>query len=188
MSKKTEILKLDYPKNVDFKIKFEENITKLWFIKWHKGRPIITLNDFKKLTGIDLLTLKPFFREEYFSAGIDWNGLGQGALREEFERINNVHYEEETFIYMYASGITKALIILENYGCFKSIKKYNVIKECYTMRKSNEEKPMSMIEFVQVVKEFTPSQIKALDNLINAFLEFQDEIKKDSNVVGDKDC
>ena len=54
------------------------------------------------------------------------------------------------------------------------------------MRKSNEEKPMSVIEFVQVVKEFTPSQIKALDNLINALLEFQDEIKKDSNVVGDK--
>jgi prophage antirepressor-like protein len=48
-----------------------------WFIKWYKGRPIITLHDFKKLTGIELSGRKPFFREEYFTAGYDWNGLGK---------------------------------------------------------------------------------------------------------------
>ena len=54
------------------------------------------------------------------------------------------------------------------------------------MRKSNEEKPMSMIEFAQAVKKLTPSQRKALNNLIDAVLEFQNELKKVDNVEGEK--
>lgn len=54
------------------------------------------------------------------------------------------------------------------------------------MRKSNEEKPMSMIEFAQAVKKLTPSQRKALNNVIDAVIELQNELKKVSNAEGDK--
>ncbi|SNR85569.1 BRO family, N-terminal domain [Anaerovirgula multivorans] len=85
-----------------------------WYIKWYKGLPIVTLHDFKVLTGLDLHGMEPFFRLKHFTPAVDYNGLGQGPLRQEFERVNNVHYEEETFIYMYASGVKKALRILAN--------------------------------------------------------------------------
>lgn len=53
------------------------------------------------------------------------------------------------------------------------------------MGRKNKEKPMSMMEFAQAVKELTPSQRKALNNLIDAMLEFQNELKKVGNVEGD---
>lgn len=53
------------------------------------------------------------------------------------------------------------------------------------MGRKNKEKPMSMMEFAQVVKELTPSQRKALNNLIDAMLEFQNELKKVSNAEGE---
>jgi hypothetical protein len=54
------------------------------------------------------------------------------------------------------------------------------------MRKNNNEEPMSMIEFAQVVKELTPSQREALNNMIVAILEFQNELKKVGNAEGEK--
>lgn len=85
-----------------------------WFIKWYKGQPVVTIHDFNELVGLDILKLKQFFKKEYFTAGLDYNGLGQGPLREEFERINNVRYEEHTFMYLYLSGVAKALKILRD--------------------------------------------------------------------------
>lgn len=92
------------------------NYQRPWFIKIFNGEPIITVHDFNLLVGVDVMKLKPFFHPPYFIGGVDWNGLGQGPLREEFERINNVHYEEETFLYFHLSGVAKALKILENEG------------------------------------------------------------------------
>lgn len=97
------------------------NYQRPWFIKILKGEPIITVHDFNLLVGVDVMKLdaiklKPSFHPHYFIRGVDINGLGQGPLREEFERVNNVHYEEETFLYLRLSGVAKALKILENEG------------------------------------------------------------------------
>lgn len=88
------------------------NFDNLGLIRWYKGDPVVTLNDFEKITGIDLIELGPFFKLEYFTGGIDWNVLGQGELRKEFEKINNVKYEGETLTFMYLSGFIKALKII----------------------------------------------------------------------------
>ncbi len=85
-----------------------------WFIKKHRGKSVITVSDFSKLIGIDISKEKLFFRPECFTPGYDWNGLGQGPLREEFELINNVHYEDDTFIYLYHPGVIKALKMLKH--------------------------------------------------------------------------
>lgn len=84
-----------------------------WFIKWYKGEPIVTLHDFATLTGIELYGRKPFFQQNIFRGGLDYNGLGQGPLRIQFEQENNVHYEEETFSFLYESGLRKTLDILK---------------------------------------------------------------------------
>lgn len=121
-----------------YSLKSNEN-DKPWFIKKYKDTEIITINDLNKLLGIDVIKIKQFFRREYFTPAIDWNGLGQGHLREKFEKDNNVHYEEETFLYLYKSGVVKALKILgiENKidtHTSKSILKALFPKECDTNR------------------------------------------------------
>lgn len=103
---------------IDFQSKLQERQRQAesacpWFIKWYEGYPIITLYDFNQLIGLKGKRHKKFFSPKYFKPGVDWNGLGQGSSREEFERENNVHYEEETFAFMYLSGAVKALNILQ---------------------------------------------------------------------------
>lgn len=103
----------DYLVDFYFRAKeyLEANQTSL--IKWYGEKPIITRKDFIDFTGEDIRKHKLFFRQEIFTPGQDWNGLGQGPLRIEFEIVNNVHYDEETFIYMYESGVRKAIDILK---------------------------------------------------------------------------
>ena len=103
-----------------------------WFIKWLKGQPIVTLHDFNQLVGLEGKQHKKLFRLEYFKPGADWNGLGQGALREEFEKVHNVHYEEETFIYMYPSGVVKALNILEEENKISAEAKQAILEDFKT--------------------------------------------------------
>lgn len=97
-----------------FRAKASNHPDSPWFIKWYNGKPIITLHDFTALTGIELIGRKPFFRPEKFVGGLDFNGLGQGPLRIQFEQENGVHYEEETFMYLHPVGLRKVLNILEN--------------------------------------------------------------------------
>lgn len=83
------------------------------FIKWYKGEPIITLDDFKGETGIDLHSLKPFFDLKYFIPGRDWNAIGTGKDREELELRYNIHYEEALIPFITLVGLEKVLKILE---------------------------------------------------------------------------
>lgn len=43
---------------------------------------------------------------------IEFNGLGQGTLRENFEEYNNVFYEDKTIIYLTIAGALKIIRIL----------------------------------------------------------------------------
>ncbi len=54
------------------------------------------------------------------------------------------------------------------------------------MRKSNEEKPMSMIEFAQKLKGLTPRQVEVVRNLANALYDVQEELTKVDNAEGEK--
>ena len=54
------------------------------------------------------------------------------------------------------------------------------------MRKSNKEKPMSMMEFARAIEKLTPKQKEVIDNLLMALLEIQDELKKVDNAGGKK--
>ena len=83
-----------------------------WFIKKYKNRIIITDKDLIKLLGIDFDFKKENNENIIFRK--DWNALGQGALRKEFEKINNVYYEDETFFFVYLSGFFKILKVLLN--------------------------------------------------------------------------
>lgn len=46
------------------------------------------------------------------------------------------------------------------------------------MRESNKENPMSMIDFVQALKELTPRQFEVVKSLVNALNDVQEELKK----------
>lgn len=81
-----------------------------WFIKRYKNRIIITDKDLIKVLGIDFDFKKENNENIIFRK--DWNALGQGALRKDFEKTNNVYYEDETFFFVYLSGFLKILKLL----------------------------------------------------------------------------
>ena len=58
--------------------------------------------------------LKKLNKSNNIFPGIDWNGIG-GREKEEFEKHNNVRYEEETMFFLYITGFLKILkIIMED--------------------------------------------------------------------------
>lgn len=79
--------------------------------KKYRGKRIWILPDLATFFHQNLNVL-PFFRPEFFLAGYDWNGMGQGSSRTEFEQQNHCHYEEETITYVTACGLKKMLLIL----------------------------------------------------------------------------
>ena len=89
---------------------------KPWFVRKFKGRDIILERDFITITGVDIRNRKPFYHPDYFVAGGDWNGSAtiytidpeQFLLEHGFEYGN-----DEVMIYLYPSGIRKALKILQ---------------------------------------------------------------------------
>lgn len=98
--------------NITNEIKFNSFLDnkKLWFLNIYKGRYIITISDLNKLLGFEV-NLNNLYYEDNFNRR-DWNALGRGELRNEFEIINNVHYEDETIFFVYLSGFLKILRIL----------------------------------------------------------------------------
>ncbi len=54
------------------------------------------------------------------------------------------------------------------------------------MRKSNEEKPIDSIDFVQELKGLTPRQVEVIMELVNALYDLQEELKKVDNAGGEK--
>ncbi len=97
-------------------IKVENNILESiypWFIKFYKGRPIVTINDFYILVGEEI-GLGELIRDKSIINYIDWNGIGKGKNREEFERVNEVKYEDDTLIYLHITGFLKILKIFIN--------------------------------------------------------------------------
>lgn len=90
----------------------DRSYTYPWFIKKYKGRIIITSNDLQELLGMDFDFKKLNNKNIIFRK--DWNALGQGNLREEFEKANNIYYEDETFFFVYLSGFFKILKLLLN--------------------------------------------------------------------------
>lgn len=54
------------------------------------------------------------------------------------------------------------------------------------MRKSNEEKPIDSIDFVQELKGLTPRQVEVIRELVNALYDLQEELKKVDNAGGEK--
>lgn len=127
-----------------------------WFVKRYDGKPIVTLHDFETLTGIELYGRKPFFRPEIFKGGLDFNGLGQGPLRKQFEQENNVHYEEHTFLFLYKSGLRKTLNILEKELSFDLIKEI----ENGMALAQGDKKPMVLQNNVQEIQQPLPASIK----------------------------
>lgn len=83
-----------------------------WFIKKYNDRIIITIKDLKVLLGMDINFKELNNKNIIFRK--DWNALGQGELREKFESDNSIHYEDETFFFLYLSGFFKILKLLFN--------------------------------------------------------------------------
>ena len=90
---------------------------KPWFVRKFKGRYIVLERDFIAITGVDIRNRKPFYHPDYFIAGGDWNGYAtihaidpeQFLLKYGFEYGN-----DEVMIYLYPSGVRKALKILQS--------------------------------------------------------------------------
>lgn len=76
-----------------------------------KNKPIWIRSDLEEFFERDLNVL-PFFRPEFFIGGHDYNGMGRGEEREEFERMNNCIYCEDTIMYVTACGLKKMILIL----------------------------------------------------------------------------
>ena len=98
-----------------------------WFIKRYKNRAIITDKDLQKLLDLDFDFKKENIRDIIFRK--DWNALGQGALRKEFEKDNNVYYKDETFFFVYLSGFFKILKFLANENRISISKVENILMQ-----------------------------------------------------------
>lgn len=79
--------------------------------KRYNGKPIWLVCDLEKFFGRKL-DVTPFFRPEFFVGGYDFNGLGHGTFRQQFEQDNQCHYEDETIMYVTACGLKKMILIL----------------------------------------------------------------------------
>ena len=79
--------------------------------KRYKGTPIWLVCDLEKFFGRKL-DVMPFFRPEFFVGGYDFNGLGQGTFRQQFEADNQCHYEDGTIMYVTACVLKKMILIL----------------------------------------------------------------------------
>jgi len=75
---------------------------------FYKNEPIIPEEDFLAIAKPNKKQSKLLFRETFFKAGLDWNGLGWD-LKAEFEAKYKCHYEGETLIYLKYSGVQIAL-------------------------------------------------------------------------------
>ena len=89
---------------------------KPWFVRKFKGRDIILERDFITITGVDIRNRKPFYHPDYFVAGGDWNGSASIYTidPEQFLLEHGFEYgTDEVMIYLYPSGVRKALKILQ---------------------------------------------------------------------------
>lgn len=129
--KKKEILELGKT------IKITET-TSPWFIKWLNNKPIITLHDFNDLVGFKVKS-PVFFLDKLEDriSGVYVNGYGQGEGREEFEKRNNIHYEEETFLFYTLVGFKRALRSLRDSKKINNDKYKNIIDLAIIEKKKN---------------------------------------------------
>lgn len=79
--------------------------------KRYKEKPIWLICDLEKFFERSL-NVTPFFRPEFFVGGYDYNGMGQGHSRQQFEKDNQCLYEDETIMYVTACGLKKMILIL----------------------------------------------------------------------------
>ena len=79
--------------------------------KTYNGKIVWIVNDLESFFERDL-NVKPFFRSEFFVAGYDFNCMGLGENRQQFEKENCCHYEDKMITYVTACGLKKMLLIL----------------------------------------------------------------------------
>lgn len=92
----------------------QEEETTPWFIRKFRGKYIVLERDFIEITGVNIRKHKAFYREEYFIGGLDYNGWGWKCNNEEFREEYGFEYgEDDCMMYLYPSGVRKALRILE---------------------------------------------------------------------------
>lgn len=86
-----------------------------WFIRNLDGRYVIIERDFIQITGVDIKKHKSFYRLEYFTPGLDWNGHAWKPDREKFRQKYGFDCGDgPCMLYFYPCGAIKALNILKN--------------------------------------------------------------------------
>lgn len=76
-------------------------------VKNLNGKPVIIKTELEEYLGT---SVNKYIK--HLIPCIEFNGLGQGDLREQFEEYNNVFYEDETIIYLTLAGALKTIRIL----------------------------------------------------------------------------
>lgn len=76
-------------------------------VKNLKGKPVIIKKELEEYLGTSVNKYM-----NYLKPTIEFNGLGQGDLRVQFEEYNNVFYVEQTIIYITLVGALKIIKIL----------------------------------------------------------------------------
>lgn len=93
----------------------EQQLELPWFIRNLDGRYVIIERDFIQITGVDIKKHKSFYRLEYFTPGLDWNGGAWKPDREKFRQKYGFDCgDEPCMLYFYPCGAIKALNILKN--------------------------------------------------------------------------
>lgn len=86
-----------------------------WFIRKFQGRYIILERDFIQITGINIKNHKSFYKEEFFTHSIDFDGYGWMENNQDFREKYGFDYGDDAcMMYLYPSGVIKALNILMN--------------------------------------------------------------------------
>ena len=93
----------------------EQQLELPWFIHNLDGRYVILERDFIQITGVNIKKHKLFYREEYFTPGLDWNGHAWNPDRVKFKQKYGFDCgDEPSMLYFYPCGAIKALEILKN--------------------------------------------------------------------------
>ena len=81
-------------------------------IKYYKGNPVILVADFEAITGLNMEKQKLFFRQEYFTAGKDFNGAAWTNWGAEYDAGYWSDGPPRTIVFMYRSGVEIAIKLL----------------------------------------------------------------------------
>lgn len=120
-----------------------------WCIRKFRGKYVVLERDFIKIMGVDIKKDRRFYRESYFTAGVDWNGFGEKDKYDTDELKQEYGFEygdDALLIYLFPCGVLKALSLLADGKQSINPDAYKILTSGFRMLQKPEKKELAIQE------------------------------------------